>query len=75
MMHEHETVLPYALFTPTLKSNLKSQIHCPLYANTNRTSAKRSSAFLCYIPLLSKMEEHLVFKKGIMLAIDDQKRG
>ena len=74
MMHEHETILPYALLTPTLKEKMENSIQCPLYANTNRTSEKRTSAFLCYIPLHSNMAEHLVFKKGIMLAIDDQKR-
>ena len=71
---EHETPLPYALLTPTLKTNLDSMIKCPLYANTNRTSIKKSSSFLCYIPVQSDIVEHLVFKKGIMLAIDDQNR-
>ena len=74
MMHQHETPLPYALLTPTLKTNLDSMIKCPLYANTNRTSIKKSSSFLCYIFLQSDIVEHLVFKKGIMLAIDDQNR-
>ena len=75
MMHEHETQLKYALFSPTLKSNLElNLINCPFYANTNRKSTKRPSALICYIPMQSDIVEHLVFKKGIMLAIDDQKR-
>ena len=75
MMHEHETQLKYALFSPTLKSNLElNLINCPFYANTIRKSTKRPSALICYIPMQSDIAEHLVFKKGIMLAIDDQKR-
>lgn len=75
MMHEHQSEIPYALFTPSHEIKLDDGIvRCPLYSNLSRFSNKRSSSFLCYIPLSSEIPEDLLFKKGIMIAIDDREQ-
>jgi len=69
-MHEYETRLPYALITPRHDSST-DLIKCPFYVNCDRSSKNKTSSFLCYIPMVSTIPEDLVFKKSIMLAIDD----
>ena len=69
-MHEYETPLPFGLITPR-HDETKDLIKCPFYANFDRSSKNKTSSFLCYIPMVSNIPEDLVFKKSIMLAIDD----
>ena len=67
VMHEYESNLPFTVFKPRHDQQLEQLVRCPMYSNV-----ERKSAFLCYIPLSSEIPEDLVFKKGIMLAIDDR---
>ena len=69
-MHEYETRLPFALITPRHDAST-DLIKCPFYVNCDRSSKNKTSSFLCYIPMVSTIPEDLVFKKSIMLAIDD----
>ncbi len=70
-MHDYSTLLNYALFTPRHDPDMGSLVKVPFYASRDRSSNVKSSSFLCYIPMSSTISEDLVFKKGIMLAIDD----
>jgi hypothetical protein len=73
-MHEYESSLPYGFLVPTHDYNPKDIVECPLYSTTDRTSSNpNESSFICYIPLKSDMPEHLILKKGIMIAIDDRR--
>ena len=65
-MHEYESNLPCTVFKP-MHDTQSALVRCPMYTNV-----ERKAAFLCYIPLSSEIPEDLVFKKGIMLAIDDR---
>ena len=67
IMHEYESQLHYTILTPKHVDQDLALVRCPMYTNVERTSS-----FLCYIPLSSEIPEDLVFKKGIMLAIDDR---
>lgn len=69
VMHQYESYLEYTILTPKHEDEAGGGllVRCPMYTNVERTSA-----FLCYIPLSSEIPQDLVFKKGIMLAIDDR---
>ena len=71
-MHEYQTRISFALITPR-HDEIKDLVRVPFYASCDRSSASKnkSSSFLCYIPMVSNIPEDLVFKKSIMLAIDD----
>ena len=69
-MHEYETKLRCALIKP-VHENLQDLVDCPFYASCDRSSKQRASSFLSYIKMASKIPQDLLFKKGIMLAIDD----
>ena len=69
-MHEYQTRLPFALITPR-HDKIEDLVRVPFYANCDRSSKNKTSSFLCYIPMVSNIAEDLVFKKSIMLAIDD----
>jgi hypothetical protein len=69
-MHEYETRQTHALITPRHDAST-DLIKCPFYVNCDRSSKNKTSSFLCYIPMVSTIPEDLVFKKSIMLAIDD----
>lgn len=71
MMHEYASQLPYALFTPKDEEAGEDLVNCPFYVNYERSSTSKSSSFLCYIPMASSIPQDLLFKKGIMLTIDD----